>query len=112
MLRKYIGDLNDTELKEVFYSNMELQSMVRNDFSRTGSSYSSDRLENVTDHFVNYYAHEYLSDAFIEGESFTLYEQRTYNFDDGGFISESEKVLDKGNEIELLMDLLQMEGIK
>lgn len=101
MLRKYIGDLNDTELKEVFYVNQNLQTMVLNDFYGVQLGSSSVEFEIATDHFVEFYAHEYLSDAFIEGDNFTLYEQRTYNFDDGGFISESEKVLDKGNEMEL-----------
>lgn len=96
MLRRYIDDLTNEELKEVFYVNRNLQTIVLNDFYGVQLGSSSVEFEIATDHFVEFYAHEYLSEAFIEGENFTLYEQRTYNFDDGDYVTGFEDLNEVG----------------
>lgn len=107
MLRRYIDDLTNEELKEVFYVNRNLQTMVLNNFYGVQLGSSSVEFEIATDHFVEFYAHEHLSEAFIEGENFTLYEQRTYNFDDGdyvtGFEDFNEVAIDKVKEADIDM---------
>src|SRR5690625_7936881 len=94
MLRRYIDDLTNEELKEVFHVNQNLQTMVLNDFYGVQLGSSSVEVEMATDHFVEFYGHKHLSDAFIEDDNFTLYEQRTYNFDDGVYVMVFEDVIE------------------
>lgn len=56
----------------------------------------------AVDYFREVYANESLSEeAFIQDDSFTLYEQRTYNFDDGGYVTGFDNELNHEDEMEM-----------